>query len=166
MLRSNLPRRAFFLHYIEMEEGRGQTDSQVHRSHLILLHGGDVAQETQQGLQNLPVLIRHQHDGCLHRLQPLLLGHVWGKARHVQEVSCEPGTRQSWHRHSHSGNSSLKRQMTGDKWVKTSWWLEGRCTWSSIEHGSPSQCVTFLCSFERLLPKNETELHLKFMKGE
>lgn len=67
-----------------MEEGRSQTNSYVHRGHLILLHSGDIAQEAQQSLQNLPVLIRHQHDGCLHRLQPLLLGHVWGKPNDVQ----------------------------------------------------------------------------------
>ncbi|RLW08271.1 hypothetical protein DV515_00003172, partial [Chloebia gouldiae] len=49
---------------------------------------GDVAEEAEQSLQNLPVLIGHEHDCCLHRLQPLLLGDVWEGARHIQGVSC------------------------------------------------------------------------------
>lgn len=62
-----------------MEEGRGQTNSNVHGSHLIFLHGGDVAEEAEQSLQNFPVLISHEHDGSLHCLQPLLLGDIWGE---------------------------------------------------------------------------------------
>lgn len=56
--------------------------------------------------------------------------------------------------------------MTGDEGAKTSWLLEGCGICSSIKHSSPNQCMTFLCIFERLFPKKETELHLKFMKGE
>lgn len=89
MLRRNIPWRAFFLHYVEMEEGRGQTNSDVHGSHLIFLHGGDVAEEAEQGLQNLPVLVSHEHDGRLHRLQPLLLGDIWEGASDVRGVSCQ-----------------------------------------------------------------------------
>lgn len=72
-----------------MEEGRGQTNSNVHGSHLIFLHGGDVAEEAEQSLQNLPVLISHEHDGCLHCLQPLLLGDIWEGENDVQGVTCE-----------------------------------------------------------------------------
>ena len=61
-----------------MKERRPQTHSQVHGRHLVLLHqGGDVAQEGEQRLQDLPVLVRHQQDGRSDGLQPLLLRDVW-----------------------------------------------------------------------------------------
>lgn len=63
-----------------MEERGGQTHSQIHGRHLILLHQVDhVVEEAQQRLQDLPALIRQQQDGGLHGLQPLLLGDVCGK---------------------------------------------------------------------------------------
>ncbi|KAL0614161.1 hypothetical protein AAY473_017636 [Plecturocebus cupreus] len=40
------------------------------------LHCCDIAQEIKQGLQNLPVLVRQQHDGSLDGLQALVLGHI------------------------------------------------------------------------------------------
>lgn len=63
-----------------MEEGGGQTHSQVHGRHLILLHGMDhVVEEAQQRLQHLPALIGQQQDGRLHCLQLLLFGDVCRK---------------------------------------------------------------------------------------
>jgi len=56
--------------------------------------------------------------------------------------------------------------MTGDEGAKARWLLEGHVICSSIKHSSPSQCMTVLCSSERLFPKKETELHFKFMRGE
>lgn len=41
-----------------MKEGGGQTHCQVHGRHLILFHQvDDVIQETQERLQDLPVLV-------------------------------------------------------------------------------------------------------------
>lgn len=61
-----------------MEEGRGQTDSQVGGRHLVLGHAGrHVAQQTQQSPQRLAVLVGQQHHGGTGRLQTELFRHVW-----------------------------------------------------------------------------------------
>lgn len=71
------PGRAFFLQQVQVKEGGGQTHGQVHGRHLILFHQvHHVVEEAQEGLQGLPVLVRQQQDGCLHRLQPLFLGDI------------------------------------------------------------------------------------------
>lgn len=63
-----------------MKKRRGQAHSDVHGRHLVLLHGrGDVTEEAEQRLEHLPVFIRHQHDGRLDGLQPLVLWHVYKK---------------------------------------------------------------------------------------
>lgn len=61
----------------EVEQRWAQTNSEVHWRHLVLLHqGGDVPQEVEQSLQNLPVLIRHQQYGCPDSLQPLFFRNI------------------------------------------------------------------------------------------
>ena len=66
-----------FLEYVEVKKGGRQAHSDVHGCHLVLLHGGcDIAEETEQCLQHLPIFIWHQHDGCLDGLQPLVLRHI------------------------------------------------------------------------------------------
>lgn len=77
LLLRNPPGGAFLLQQIEMEQGRGQTHSQVHGCHLILFHQVDhVVQETQERLQDLSVLIGQEQNGSLHCLQPLLFGDI------------------------------------------------------------------------------------------
>lgn len=68
------------LQYAEVEQRRPEANSQVHRRHLVLLHqGSDIAQEVEQRLQDLPVLIGHQQNGRSDGLQPLLLWDIWTK---------------------------------------------------------------------------------------
>lgn len=51
-------REIVLLQNVEVEKGGGQAHSDVHGRHLILLHGGsDIAEETEQRLQHLPVFI-------------------------------------------------------------------------------------------------------------
>lgn len=65
------------LQSVEVEEGRRQADGQVGGGHLVLLDGrGDVAQEVEERLQDLPVLVGQEHDGGLDRLETLVLGHI------------------------------------------------------------------------------------------
>lgn len=62
---------------VEVEEGRRQAHGQVGGSHLVLLHSCcDIAQEVEERLQDLPVLVRQEHDGGLDRLEALVLGHI------------------------------------------------------------------------------------------
>lgn len=62
-------REIVFLEDVEMKKRGGQAHSNVHGCHLVLLYrGGDIAEETEERLQHLPILIRHQHDGRLHSL--------------------------------------------------------------------------------------------------
>lgn len=66
-----------FLEDVEVKKRGGEANGDVHRCHLILLHRGcDVAKEAEQCLQGLPIFIRHQHDSCLHSLQPLVLRYI------------------------------------------------------------------------------------------
>lgn len=63
-----------------MKERGGQTHSQVLGCHLILFHQvGNVLEEAQKRLQDVPALISQQKDGSLHCLQPLLFGDICGK---------------------------------------------------------------------------------------
>ena len=65
------------LQSVEVEEGRRQADGQVGGGHLVLLDGrGDIAQEVEERLQDLPVLVGQEHDGGLDRLETLVLGHI------------------------------------------------------------------------------------------
>lgn len=78
-------REVVLLEDVEMKKRRGQAHSDVHGRHLVLLHGrGDVTEEAEQCLENLPVFIRHQHDGRLDGLQPLVLWHVYKKCTWCQ----------------------------------------------------------------------------------
>ena len=71
-----------------MEEGGGQAHGDVHGGHLVLLHrGSDIAEEAEERLQHLAVLVRHQHDGRLNGLQPLVLGDIWEDRTHMGEDS-------------------------------------------------------------------------------
>lgn len=70
-------REVVLFQYVEMKEGWSQTHSDVHGCHLVLLHRwSDITEETQQGLQDFSVFIRHQHDSRLHSLQPLILWYI------------------------------------------------------------------------------------------
>lgn len=65
------------LQSVEVEEGRRQADGQVGGGHLVLLDGcSDIAQEVEERLQDLPVLVGQEHDGGLDRLETLVLGHI------------------------------------------------------------------------------------------
>lgn len=78
-------REVVLLEDVEMKKRRGQAHSDVHGRHLVLLHGrGDVTEEAEQRLEHLPVFIRHQHDGRLDGLQPLVLWHVYKKCTWCQ----------------------------------------------------------------------------------
>lgn len=60
-----------------MEERGRQAHGQVGGCHLVLLHScRDVAQEVEERLQHLPVLVRQQHNGGLDGLEALVLGHI------------------------------------------------------------------------------------------
>lgn len=62
---------------VEVEKRRRQTNSNVGRSHLVLVHAGHhVLQEEQQCSQRLPVLVWKQQDGRLSRHQLLILWEI------------------------------------------------------------------------------------------
>lgn len=59
---------------VEVEQRRRQTNGDVGRGHLVLVHAGHhVPQEEQQRPQRLPVLVRKQQDGRLSCNQLLIL---------------------------------------------------------------------------------------------
>lgn len=62
---------------VEVEQGRRQADGQVGGSHLVLSHAScHVAQQTQERLHGLAVLVGQQQHGSACSLQPQLLRHV------------------------------------------------------------------------------------------
>lgn len=81
------PWRAFFLDDVEMKKRRGQTHCYIHGSHLILFHRGDIIQEAEQGLQNLPIFIWHQHYGSLNCPKLLFFWNICRKKKcHVMKL--------------------------------------------------------------------------------
>ena len=79
-------RQRLVLQYAEVEQRRPEANSQVHRRHLVLLHqGSDIAQEVEQRLQHLPILVGHQQNGRSDGLQPLLLWDIWPTTKKEKE---------------------------------------------------------------------------------
>lgn len=70
---------------VEVEEGRRQADGQVGGSHLVLSHAScHVAQQTQERLHGLAVLVRQEQHSRACSLQPQLFRHVCRAGERLQ----------------------------------------------------------------------------------